>query len=96
VWAEKNPVAWARLNASKEELTRVSEERSIPSENLLTPDFLRRLCWEAPEDISASGIREALLDRGARVWQVDIVAQALSEAFRDNSDAEPPSPAHKE
>jgi ribonuclease D len=91
VWQEKNPVAWARLNASKEELTRLSQERAIPSENLLTPDFLRRLCWDAPTDISASGIRQALLDRGARVWQVDIVAQALSDAFRDAGEAEPPS-----
>ena len=89
VWPEKNPVAWARLNASKEELTRLSQERAIPSENLLTPDFLRRLCWDAPTDISASGIRQALLDRGARVWQVDIVAQALSDAFRDAGEAEP-------
>jgi ribonuclease D len=89
VWSEKNPVAWARLNASKEELTRLSQERSIPAENLLTPDFLRRLCWDAPTDISASGIRQALLDKGARVWQVDIVAQALSDAFLDASEAEP-------
>jgi ribonuclease D len=96
VWAEKNPVAWARLNTSKEELTRLSEERSIPSENLLTPDFLRRLCWDAPEDISASGIRHALLDRGARVWQVDIVAQTLSEAFLHASEAEPLSPPPKD
>lgn len=81
IWSEKNPVAWARLSAAKEELTRLSEERSIPSENLLTPDFLRRLCWDAPEDISPTGIRQALLDRGARVWQVDIVSDALSRVF---------------
>lgn len=81
VWAEKNPVAWTRLSAAKEELTRLSDERSIPSENLLTPDFLRRLCWEAPEDISPAGIRQALLDRGARVWQVDLVSEALSRVF---------------
>lgn len=81
IWSEKNPVAWARLSAAKEELNRLSEERSIPAENLLTPDFLRRLCWDAPEDVSPTGIREALLDRGARVWQVDIVSSALSRVF---------------
>jgi ribonuclease D len=81
IWSEKNPVAWARLSAAKEELNRLSEERSIPAENLLTPDFLRRLCWDAPEDISPTGIRQALLDRGARVWQVDIVSSALSRVF---------------
>lgn len=81
IWSEKNPVAWARLSAAKEELTRMSEERSIPAENLLTPDFLRRLCWDPPEDISPAGIRQALLDKGARVWQVDIVSGALSHVF---------------
>ncbi len=81
VWSEKNPVAWARLSAAKEELTRLSEERSIPSENLLTPDFLRRLCWDAPDDMSPLGLRRALLERGARVWQVDIVSEALSRVF---------------
>ncbi len=81
IWSEKNPVAWARLSAAKEELNRLSEERSIPAENLLTPDFLRRLCWDAPEDVSPTGIRQALLDRGARVWQVDIVSGALSQVF---------------
>lgn len=81
VWAEKNPLAWARLSGAKEELTRLSEERSIPSENLLTPDFLRRLCWDPPADISSAGIRAALVAKGARHWQVDIVAEGLSKAF---------------
>ena len=89
VWAEKNPVAWARLSASKDELARLSEERSIPSENLLTPDFLRRLCWDAPLDISPPGIRQALLDKGARAWQVNIVAEALSTVFQAVGEAEP-------
>jgi ribonuclease D len=88
VWAEKNPVAWARLSASKEELARLSEERSIPAENLLTPDFLRRLCWDAPMDISTPGIRQALLEKGARAWQTDIVAEALSAVFRTAADTE--------
>lgn len=81
IWSEKNPVAWARLSAAKEELNRLSEETSIPAENLLTPDFLRRLCWDPPEDVSPTGIRQALLDRGARVWQVDIVSSSLSQVF---------------
>jgi ribonuclease D len=88
VWAEKNPVAWARLSAAKEELARLSEERSIPAENLLTPDFLRRLCWDAPMDISTPGIRQALLEKGARAWQTDIVAEALSAVFRTAADTE--------
>ena len=82
-------MAWARLSASKEELARLSEERSIPSENLLTPDFLRRLCWDVPPDISTPGIRQALLDKGARAWQVNIVAEALSTVFQAVGESEP-------
>jgi ribonuclease D len=81
VWAEKDPRAWARFSAAKEAIALLAEERSIPAENLLTPDFLRRLCWEPPTDISGQGIRQALLERGARVWQVDIVTEPLSLAF---------------
>jgi ribonuclease D len=92
IWSDKNPVAWARLNGAKEELGRLSEERSIPSENLLTPDFLRRLCWDAPADISPTGIRQTLLDKGARVWQVDIVSEALSRVFVEANQPEGTSP----
>jgi ribonuclease D len=92
IWSDKNPVAWARLNGAKEELSRLGEERSIPSENLLTPDFLRRLCWDAPADISPEGIRQTLLDKGARVWQVDIVSEALSRVFVEANQPEGTSP----
>lgn len=81
IWSEKRPEAWARLQAAKETVATRSEELSIPVENLLTPDFLRRLCWEPPADTSLTEVSRVLLSFGARQWQVTLVAEALVDAF---------------
>jgi ribonuclease D len=81
VWSEKNPEAAKRLEAARAVLTRISEKHSIPAENLLTPDYLRRLCWEPPEIFTPESLAEALRDRGARDWQVALLATELSVAF---------------
>lgn len=83
VWTFKNPEAFARLQAAKEVLTQLGAEREIPSENLCTPDYLRRLCWEPPAEITPETIREDLLDKGARVWQVNLISEHLARAFVD-------------
>jgi ribonuclease D len=71
------------MSAAREALTRVAEERAIPSENLLTPDYLRRLCWDPPQPETAASISAFLLDKGARPWQISLVAEALEQAFVD-------------
>ncbi len=83
VWPERNPEAASRMTAAREALTRVAEERAIPSENLLTPDYLRRLCWDPPQPETAASISAFLLDKGARPWQISLVAEALEQAFVD-------------
>lgn len=80
VWSEKNPEAWSRLEAAKAVIAEASERESIPAENLLTPDVLRRLCWEPPE-LESHKIEEWLRTRGARPWQIALVAPGLLEAF---------------
>ncbi|HEX6057120.1 MAG TPA: HRDC domain-containing protein, partial [Intrasporangium sp.] len=47
-WAERDPVAAARLARARELLGGLSEELAIPVENVLTPDLLRRYLWEGP------------------------------------------------
>jgi ribonuclease D len=61
-------------------------------ENLLTPDFLRRLCWEPPAQNSTTELGSALLALGARQWQVTLVAEALVEAFVGASQQSPVAP----
>ena len=83
VWSDRNPVADRRLKLSRAALTEVSQLLTIPLENLLTPDTLRRLAWTPPEDRSIEAIRDRLSASGARLWQIAATAQAITQAFVD-------------
>lgn len=92
-WADRDPVAAARLTRARELLTAFSQEHRVPVENLLAPDLLRRLLWEPPPADDAA-VRDALRERGARQWQVDIatpiVLLALEEpAVTESAEDEP-------
>jgi ribonuclease D len=80
-WADRNPEADARLKRARVAIATISEERSIPIENLLTPELVRRLAWTPPDGFEVDEIAEALRELGARPWQVDGTAAALSAAF---------------
>ncbi len=90
VWAERNPPAHARFVAARELIADVSARMSIPVENLLTPETLRRICWEPPVESDASGISRALRAAGAREWQIRELASPLAQVFADARVAEPP------
>ena len=47
-WADKDPAAAARLSAARAAVSALAEELNLPQENLITPDTVRRLCWEPP------------------------------------------------
>ncbi|MEP6842151.1 MAG: HRDC domain-containing protein, partial [Pseudolysinimonas sp.] len=81
VWADKNPEADGRLKRARAAVTEISTEREIPMENLLTPDYLRRVAWKPPVPATAQTVGEALATLGARSWQIDATAQAIAEAF---------------
>jgi ribonuclease D len=81
IWADRNPEAAGRFTRAKDALSELSEEMTIPSENILTPDFLRRVCWAPPQPLSEEGIDEALAELGARPWQRVAVASILLGAF---------------
>ncbi len=77
-WADRDPEAAARLAAARAAIAAIGEERTVPVENLLLPDLLRRLCWTPPED---GDVAAALRRGGAREWQVDLLADVLAEAL---------------
>ena len=81
-WSEKNPKAADRLAAAKLVVTEVSEAWNIPAENLLTPKFLRELCWTPPAVLSEGSIDEALSALGARPWQRELLAGKLAAALK--------------
>jgi ribonuclease D len=78
-WADREPDAAARLAAARAVMTAVGEERSVPVENLLQPDLLRRLCWSPPGDGDVAG---ALRAGGARAWQIDLLTPLLEPALQ--------------
>ncbi|HET7304502.1 MAG TPA: ribonuclease D [Segeticoccus sp.] len=84
VWSEREPVAAARLEQTRESLKLISAENGVPVENLLTPDLLRRVLWEPPDDTSVAGFADTLTAQGARAWQVEIVAPLLARAVAEH------------
>ncbi|WP_254359232.1 ribonuclease D [Microbacterium hominis] len=83
-WADRNPAADARLKAARPQVEQRAEALSMPTENLLTPELLRRVAWQPPADLTAFSIGEALIALGARAWQVEQTAQVIAQAFVDS------------
>ena len=80
-WADRDPVAAARLAQARTALGEFALARHIPVENLLSPDSLRRMLWTPPPDPTLGSISEALLRLGARQWQIDIAGPIIEEAI---------------
>ncbi|MEU3294121.1 ribonuclease D [Streptomyces longwoodensis] len=80
-WADKDPAAAARLSAARTAVSALAEELSMPQENLITPDTVRRVCWEPPQGVTADSVAEALVSHGARPWQVELVTPVLVTAL---------------
>lgn len=80
-WADKDPAAAARLAAARTAVSALAEGLNLPQENLITPDTVRRLCWEPPLRLEADAVAEALAGYGARPWQIEQVTAALVTAL---------------
>ncbi|GGS44979.1 3'-5' exonuclease [Streptomyces daghestanicus] len=80
-WADKDPVAAARLAAARSAVSALAEELNMPQENLIAPDTVRRVCWEPPAPADAGSVSAALAAHGARPWQVEQVTPVLVAAL---------------
>lgn len=87
-WRDRNPLADRRLKTAKSWVAAKAEELELPTENLLTPDTLRRVCWSPPEPIDPDSVAAALADLGARPWQVRLTAPILTVALLDPDPAD--------
>lgn len=85
LWRDKFPEKFAPLSHARAAIELIAQENSIPVENLITPEHVRRVCWSPPagatETLSLSLVEEALRKLGARQWQIDLVAPALAAAL---------------
>ena len=80
-WADRDPDAAARLAAARAALGVLSAAHSIPVENLLSPDLVRRLAWQPPSELSGAAVAAGLTAGGARRWQVTLAADVVAAAL---------------
>jgi len=80
-WADKDPAAAARLSAARAGVSALAEQLGMPQENLVSPDTVRRVCWEPPAAVDAGTVADALAGYGARPWQVEQVTPVLVAAL---------------
>ena len=87
-WSRRKPEAAARLEAARAALSEVSQRVAVPTENLISPDLVRRLCWDweaAPDSFEAV---ETFLRAGqARPWQRELVDPVLARALQAPADS---------
>ncbi|WP_029900144.1 ribonuclease D [Nocardia brasiliensis] len=89
-WERRDPAAAARLTRARTAMGELSAKHSIPVENLLSPDLVRRLCWDglpdydrapdSPEELAAA-IDGFLKSGGARQWQRELAVPPLTVAL---------------
>ena len=89
-WQDRDPVAGARLTRARAAVAALAAEHKIPSENLLSPDAVRRLAWRPPRQHTERAVAEALRAAGARPWQVELTAAALAAVLDEPAEPEDP------
>lgn len=81
-WSKRKPEAAAYLEAARAAITEVSARVAVPTENLVTPELVRRLCWDwQPAEDPNGAVDEFLRNAGARNWQRALVVPALADAL---------------
>ena len=98
LWRERFPEKFIPLSHARFNLAAKAEELSIPLENLISPELVRRICWSPPLN---SSVQEALQALGARRWQAEIAAPVLEAALLETvalelPEAEPTSESAEE
>lgn len=91
-WAERDPAAASRLSQARTALIELSAELGIPTENLISPEAVRRILWQPPGGTDAAGgsgtdaasLTSALRDLGVRPWQIELTGEPLHAAIADH------------
>ena len=100
LWRGRFPEKYAPLTHAKFAVETLAEELSIPAENLISPEVIRRICWAPPAASSttfdAAAVAEAMAILGARPWQIDIVAAPVATALLEREPREIPAPESSE
>lgn len=81
-WAKRKPEAAARLEAVRSVLAETADRVRVPTENLVSPELVRKLCWDWEQPTDTRPAVEAFLrDGGARGWQRELVVPVVADAL---------------
>ena len=85
LWRDKFPAKFAPLSHARAAIEGEAEKLSIPPENLISPELVRRLCWSPPDGattaLKVEAVKESLIGLGARPWQAEIVGPLIAAAL---------------
>ena len=90
IWPTRFPEADRRLKIVRPMIAELAEKHGLPVENVLTPDYLRTLCFEPPL-FEINAIASALRVLGAREWQIELTAQLIVDGFVASLEVAEPS-----
>jgi ribonuclease D len=79
-WHRRKPEAATRLQAVRDGLAELSERVGVPTENLVSPELVRRLCWDW-QGGDVTDIDAFLREGGARSWQRELVDPVVAQAL---------------
>ena len=82
-WSKRKPEAAMRLEAVRSALSELSQQVGVPTENLVSPESVRRLCWDWQESAGpdADAVGNYLRSCGVRHWQCELVVPVLAPAL---------------
>lgn len=84
-WSKRKPEAAAHLEAARAALGEIAARIGVPPENLLSPDLVRRLCWDwQPRSDAETVVEEFLREGGARAWQRSLAVPVLAAALKSD------------
>jgi ribonuclease D len=81
MWQSRNPLGYARLTHARAAVIECALTNSMPPENLISPEFVRRVCWPTPPESEADRrafVAGELAELGARPWQIELVLGPIS------------------
>ena len=99
IWKDRNPLGYARLTHARAALIELSAQIQIPTENLVTPEFVRKICWQEPPATNSeyeNFVNEQLNKMGARPWQIELVTPAISASLSQIEPLVAPEPVEAE
>jgi ribonuclease D len=80
IWPTRFPDADRRLKIIRPLIASLAETHGLPVENVLTPDYLRNICFEPPA-FEFDAVATVLRNLGAREWQIELTAQLIVDGL---------------